>query len=354
MGIGKYLQEKKVLVDREIEKQFPRKITKQWLEHALGKAAYAYDAETISRSMAEPIWDLLDRGGKRWRPALCLLCCAAVGGKEENAMPFTPVVELVHSGTLLCDDVEDDSQKRRGKPCTHRLYGTDIAVNDGCALYFIPLVLLYRNRQKLGEGKINEIYDLYAEEMLRVSVGQATDILWHKGLKSEITEQQYLQMVVNKTGVLARFAAKLGAILGNGSKEQIAALGRFGESLGMGFQIQDDILELTGKEFKKGKGSAGGDIHEGKRTLLVIKTLEKASPSDKKRLLEILDSHPTDEKTIREAISIIERYGAIDYAREKACSVVEKAWLQIDALLPESNAKKLLRELAEFAVKRKI
>ena len=354
MEIKDYLGKKKPLIDSAMEKVLPRKVSKEWLEFALGPAAYSYDAETISKSMAKPIWEYLDRGGKRWRPALTLLACEAVGGSEKDAIPFTPIVELVHNGTLCCDDVEDDSKLRRGKPCMHLIHGVDIAVNNGCSLYFLPLTTLYRNTEKLDAKKVSDIYNLYGEELLRVSVGQAMDILWHKGEKENISEDEYLQMVVYKTGVLARFAAKLGAIVGDGSKEQIDALGKFGEAMGIGFQIQDDILELTGGEFKKGKGSEGGDIHEGKRTLLVIKTLEKASAADKARLLEILNSHPTDEKIIKEAVLIIEKYGAIDYAVKKAKSVVEDAWKKIDSLLPESEAKATLKSLAEYCTQREI
>ncbi len=371
MEIEKYLAEKKPLIDREIEKVLPRKISQKWLEHALGKAAFAYDAETIGKSMAEPIWEYLDRGGKRWRPGLTLLCCEAVGGKEKDALPFAPLIELVHNGTIMIDDIEDDSKERRGKLCTHLIYGTDIACNDSNALYFLGLITLYRNTQKLSTEKRNKIYNLYSEEMLRVCTGQAMDIWWHKGKKAaaegtispgflpegkkaDIKEEHYLQMVVYKTGVLARFAAKLGAILGNGSQRQIEALGKFGEALGVGFQIQDDILELTGEEFKKGKGSPGGDIHEGKRTLLVIKTLEKASADDKRRLLEILDSHPTDAETINEAIEIIKKCGAIEFAREKANRIVESAWKKIDSVIPKSKAKELLHNMALYCTERKI
>ncbi len=354
MDIKKYLERKKPLIDKEIEKVLPRKLSEKWLEHTLGKAKYTYDIETINKSLAEPIWDLVDRGGKRWRPGLTLLCCQAVGGEEEQAMPFTPLIELVHNGTLCCDDVEDDSKERRGKPCMHLIYGADVAVNNGCALYFLPLTLLYKNMQNLPGEKIASIYNLYSEEMVRVSIGQAMDIWWHRGKKPDITEQEYLQMVVYKTGVLARFAAKLGGILGNASREQIDALGRFGEALGIGFQIQDDILELTGERFQKGKGIIGGDIHEGKRTLVVIKTLEKASDKDKERLVEILDSHPTDENVIKEAIEIIKGYGAIEYAGEKAGEIVETAWEEIDKLVPESEAKETLHSLALFCTEREI
>ncbi len=354
LEIEQYLKEKKPLIDREMEKIIPRKISAQWLEKVLGKAKYAYDPETLTKSISAPIWDFLDRGGKRWRPALTLLACEAVGGKEKEAMPFTPIPELVHNGTIMHDDCQDDSKERRGKPCTHLIYGMDIAINTGSIMYFLPMAIFYTNSQKLPEKKVRQVYDMYIQEMMRVSIGQATDIYWHKGQKAEITEQQYLQMCLCKTGVLARFAAKLGAIIGNADSNRAEALAGFGESLGIGFQIQDDILELIGKEFAKGKGGIGGDIHEGKRTLMVIHTLQKASENDRKRLAEILNSHPTKQETINEAIEIIRKNGSIEYAKEKAENIVEEAWNSIDKKLPQSNAKNLLKELADYSVGRKI
>ena len=330
------------MIDKEIEKIIPRKIDAKWLEKVLGKARFEYDAETVTQSVSVPIWDFLDRGGKRWRPALTLLACEAVGGKEKEAMPFTPIIELVHEGTIMVDDCEDDSKERRGKPCTHLIYGIDTAINDGNIMYFLPMAIFYTNTQKLGQEKTRQIYDLYIQEMLRVSIGQAKDIYWHKGKKENVSEEEYLQMCICKTGVLARFAAKLGAIIGNGSREEINALARFGESIGVGFQIQDDILELTGKEFAKGKGGIGGDIHEGKRTLMVIHTIKKANEQDRKRLIEILNSHPTEQETISEAIEIIKKSpikeivvtNTIDIPKEKMISKLKV--ISIASLLSET------------------
>lgn len=354
MDIEQYLKEKKPLIDKEIAKLLPREITPAWLDETLGKPKFAHDAETATAAVAEPIWDFLGRGGKRWRPALMLLCCEAVGGDPEAAKPFVVLPELIHSGTLLVDDVEDNSEMRRGRPATHKIYGTDLAINTGNLMYYLPLRVLYKNTMNLPDSKRADIYDLYSKEMLRLSFGQAMDILWHKGRVADITEEQYLQMCTYKTGCLARFSAELAAILGNSSTAQRGKLGEFASALGVGFQIQDDILELTGKEFQRGKGLAGGDIHEGKRTLLVIKTLEKASPTDKKRLLQILDSHPTDEKTIRTAISIIEKYGAVGYAKEKAREIVENSWGGIGPMLPDTAAKSTLKSLANYCTKREI
>ncbi|RLG70340.1 MAG: hypothetical protein DRO07_00440 [Candidatus Iainarchaeum archaeon] len=352
MDIMQLIKSRKKLIDKEIERVFPRNCTK-WLSLALGKPRYCFDKETIQQSMVDQIWEFLDRGGKRWRPALMISACKACGGSERKALRFAPFVELIHEGTLLVDDVEDNADVRRGKPAMHKIYGIDSAVNNGNAMYFIPLAILYKNINKLTKEQLLQIYNLYAEEMLRLSVGQAMDIHWHKGAKLKISEKAYLQMCAYKTGVLARMAAKLGAILANANKKQIEALGIFGECLGVAFQIQDDILNIAPKSKKWGK-EIGEDISEGKRTLLVIKALQSLPEKEAKELLAILNSHTKDKRKIRKAIALIKKSGAIEYARDKAKRIVKNAWFELEKLLPESKGKEELRAFASFAVERDI
>lgn len=282
--------------------------------------------------------------------------------EQEPVQTYDIEVEETHSyvcngivvhNTLMSDDVEDDSVARRGKACTHKIYGIDTAVNTGAIMYFWPLAKIITNELKLSEEKRLAIYDLYATEMLRVSCGQAWDIEWHHGGYTP-NEKHYLNMCLCKTGVLTRFACQLGAIIGGATKKQYDALGEFGQIVGVGFQIQDDILELTETSFKEKKGSIGGDIHEGKRTLIIIRTLEKASSEDKKRLIEILDSHTTEEKIIQEALDIINKYDGIAYAKKRAEQLVESAWKKVDKALPETNAKIMLKKFAEYLVDRKM
>lgn len=160
-------------------------------------------------------------------------------------------------------------------------------------------------------------------------------------------------MCAYKTGVLARASTKLGGILGNGSEKQIEKLGKFGESVGVAFQIQDDILNLVGEEFGKGKG-VGEDIHEGKRTIMVLHTLKNASEEDKKRLLEILNTHPEDQETIQEAIEIIKKNHSIEYAKAKAKELVEESWKELEPVLINSNAKNILQAFAEYLISRSV
>ena len=353
MDIKEFLKSKLPEIDSKIEKYIPKVPTTNWLESALGKTVFKWDLKGYAASVNIPIWDLLERGGKRWRPVMVGLCAEAVGGKWDEAIEFAPIVEIIHNGTLMQDDVEDDSQARRGEPCTHKKFGIDVAINTGTIMYYWPMAQIYENKFKLTSDQKLKIYEIYFEEMIRVTSGQALDIIWHQGGFTP-NENEYLNMCLSKTGVLAKFACQLGAIVGNATDEQIKALGAFGQIVGTGFQIQDDILELTDDVFKKGKGSIGGDIHEGKRTLIVIRTLEIAKDSDKERLIEILDSHTEKEEELQEALDIINKYDGIDYSKKKAEELVLNAWADADKVLKDSNAKTILKKFAEYLVDRKI
>ncbi|MDD4250850.1 MAG: polyprenyl synthetase family protein [Candidatus ainarchaeum sp.] len=353
LSIKEFLVKKVGLVEKEIENYIPRKANQEWIENALGKTIFELDLEAYSQGVNIPVWDLLDRGGKRFRPILTCLCTEAVGGEWGEGLKVAPIVEIIHNGTLMQDDCEDDSQARRGQPCTHHKFGVDTAINTGTIMYFWPMIKIMNDDFSLGNEKKLRIYDLFISELLRVCSGQVWDIAWHHGGFTP-NESQYLNMCLSKTGVLTKFACQLGAIIGNSDEKQYVALGKFGQIIGVGFQIQDDILELTETSFKEKKGSIGGDIHEGKRTLIVIRTLEVASEKDKKRLVEILDSHTNDEKIILEALDIINKYDGISYAKKRAEELVEQAWDEINLVLKESNAKKVLKKFAEYLVDRKI
>ncbi|MBI2598438.1 MAG: polyprenyl synthetase family protein, partial [Candidatus Diapherotrites archaeon] len=214
-----FLKKQAEKIDKELGKFFPRKISRKWLKKYFGKPEFVFDEFTLSGAVSVPVWDFLDRGGKRWRPALMLLCCEAVGGKEKNALPFSVIPELVHSGTILSDDVEDNAEFRRGKPALHKIYGFDLAVNLGSLLYFLPFVKLL-NKPGISEKQQLELYRVYVLEMLKLSFGQGMDIFWHQGKKERVSGKEYLQMCVFKTGTLARLAAEFGAIIGGGSKGQ--------------------------------------------------------------------------------------------------------------------------------------
>ena len=355
--IVEFLKSEKSEIDRIIEKYLPRKVTPQWLELVFGKPRYAYSLESTQYSLIDPLWDFLDRGGKRWRPILFLLIYEALGGEKNSIIKELVIIpELIHNGSIIVDDIEDKGELRRGKPCLHKIFGEDIAINAGNFLYFFPMIFLEKNKHKLSERQINKFYEIYIQEMINIHFGQGTDIYWHKGKAKEINEDEYLQMCAYKTGCLARMSAKIAAVCANASDEVIERVGKVAEAIGVAFQIQDDILDISlkGKDREAFGKSFGNDIKEGKRTLMVIYTLQKASREERERLIEILDKNENTEEEIIEAIEILEKHNSLDYARKKARKIVEDAWKEAEPLLKENEAKNLLREFVYYLIERKV
>jgi geranylgeranyl pyrophosphate synthase len=342
------IQEK---INHALEKYFPRKINKDKLIEICGKPRYDYEIESINKSIFEPLWNLLDRGGKRWRPALFLWTCEALGLDSEKYIDYAIIPEIIHNGTLVIDDIEDKSFLRRGKPAIHLIYGEDVAINMGNTMYYLPIKIIL-NRKELDKEKKLKLLETYIQEMINLSIGQAMDITWHKLLIENITEKQYLQMCSFKTGSLSRMAVKMAAILANANEEKINALSFFAESLGIAFQIQDDILNIIGNEKIYGK-EIGGDISEGKITLMVVYIFNNAPEKISKRLLEILKSHTNDPKIIKEAINILIEYKAVEYAKNYASKLAKDAWNAINQVLPDSKAKKCLESLTNYLIIRK-
>jgi len=335
-------------IEKALKELLPEKITSAWVENTVGKARWTQDAHAMTHAISKPVWDFMSRGGKRWRPMLMCICCEAVGGSPEKIIPFTVIPELIHNGTLIADDIEDNSDLRRGKPVLHKAFGIDIALNAGNTIYFLPVQLI--TNSSLPDDIKRKAYEIINTQLLKCHLGQAIDIWWHQKTNDVPAEDQYLQVIANKSGSLACMAGQLGALLGGGTDRQIGLLGRFAETTGVVFQIQDDILNISqnqsiGKEL-------GDDIKEGKRTLLVIHTLHQAPAEERERLIEILNMHTSDEKLLREAIDLITKHGSIEYCKKIATQLAEQSWKEIESALPESEAKKQLKELAELLIHR--
>ncbi|HMK94254.1 MAG TPA: polyprenyl synthetase family protein [Candidatus Limnocylindrales bacterium] len=354
MDVEKFLEEKAPLIDRVIEKYIPRKFTKDSILFKVNPPMYSYNLEPLNKAIADPIWDMLDRGGKRWRPALFLLICEALDKHSDCYVDFSIIPEVIHNGTLIIDDIEDSSELRRGKPCTYKIFQMDISVNAGNAMYYLPLLPLMTQKAKLTPKMQRDVYEVYVQEMINLSMGQAMDIAWHRGLANadKLREEDYLQMCAYKTGTLARMSAKIAAVLAGADKQLVEKLGRLAESIGVAFQMQDDILDLTGAEFAKKKGGVGQDITEGKRSLMVIYTLGKADSADRKRLIEILNMHTCEQALRDEAIALMQKYGAIEHVKHTAERIVEESWIETEKLLPTPEAKEKLKTFSEFLIKR--
>lgn len=331
----------------------PERFTTELMNKMYGPARYEYDCDAISQAISVPVWEILNRGGKRWRPVLLLLTAEALGKKADDVVDFVSLCEIVHNGTLAVDDIEDNSDLRRGKPALHLMFGVDIAINAGNAMYYLPLLVLKERKESLPPATLIAAYEVYSQEMINLHFGQGMDIWWHSGKGNDPNTQQYLQMCAFKTGTLARLSAKLAALVCGATAQQVEAIGKFAETIGVAFQIQDDILNLVGDKFSELKG-LGEDIHEGKRTLMVLHCLEHATPAKAARLKEILNSHPSDQTVINEAIALIKETDSITHAAKVAKEIVNVAWSDVETSLPDTPAKLKLKAFADYLVEREI
>jgi hypothetical protein len=204
--IERLILERRGIIDRAIAKYFPRNLDEEKLRFICGSPAYEYDVVALQEAVYKPGWDLMARGGKRWRPLFMMLVIEALGKDPEDFLDFLVIPEVVHNGTLMIDDIEDGSKMRRNKACVHLIYGIDVAVNAGNAMYFIPLLPALKARHRptgktpgenTSRGAVSteallDIYEIYLQEMINISHGQAMDIYWHRGKKTDISEKHYL------------------------------------------------------------------------------------------------------------------------------------------------------------------
>ncbi len=288
------------------------------------------------------------RGGKRIRPALTIIYCAALGGDASKAILPATIIELFHNFTLIHDDIEDNSLMRRGQPTLHVSHGIPIALNSGDAFY--TLIWDVIANIDWPPQKLIELQKMYSSSFRRVVEGQGIELAWYRDNKFDITEQDYFDMISGKTAALIGLSCEVGGYLVGADKKKLQSLRIFGEKLGLAFQIQDDILNIIGN-FKIYKKEIAGDITEGKRTLMVVKVFEKAKTEEKEQLRKILKSNTRDEKELNFAVSLFRKYDSIDYAKNVATRLTEEAKKEI-SWLPETKYKKALIQLADFVVNR--
>ena len=348
------LAEWRPLVDETIEELLPRRIDDAYLTGFFGEPTYQYQPEAIQQALADPIWTLLDRGGKRWRAVLFLIIVDALGEDPEEYLPYACIPEILHNGTIIVDDVEDEARKRRGDRALHHSHGTDIALNAGNAMYFIPLKVIEEYQEGLSDGQRLAIYEMLTHELNRTHLGQGMDIYWHNQKEVAVEEAQYYEMCACKTGCLARIVARLAAIVTDQSEAVQRQLARYAEDLSIAFQIGDDILDVKhtldqagdfGKEF-------GNDIREGKKTLMVIYAVQHASPEEAARLEEILWADENTDEEIMAAIEIMQNVGAVEYANERAAELSASARSHLDDLDLDPEPESHMREFTRFVIER--
>ncbi|MHC3439426.1 polyprenyl synthetase family protein [Natrialbaceae archaeon A-gly3] len=350
------LAEWRPVIDEAIEDLLPREIDADYLESFFGEPTYQYDPDGIQRALADPVWDLLDRGGKRWRAVLFLVIVEAFGEDPEEYLPYACIPEILHNGTIIIDDVEDEASMRRGEPALHHVYGEDVALNAGNALYFLPLKVITHGPKEIPADRRLAAYEMLTHELNRTHLGQGLDICWHNEPGVRISGEQYLEMCACKTGCLARIVGRLAAILTGQSEAVERAVAAYTELTAVAFQIGDDILDVENSLGRAGDFGKdfGNDVREGKKTLLVLHAIEESDPEDAARLQEILEAAENTDEEIGEALTIIEESDSIEYARERALELAVDAQDHLEGLDLEAEPARKLEEFTEFVVERDV
>jgi geranylgeranyl diphosphate synthase type II len=303
------------------------------------------------------VLDYPNRGGKGFRPGLCIAACKAFGGTEAQVINSATSLELFHNAFLVHDDIEDGSEFRRNKPTMHEYNTIGIAINVGDAMNVLSIKPLMMNMEILGPELTWQVFS-EIEHMVRQSVeGQALELGWRKENLCKLTDDDYLRMILKKTCWYTTIhPLRIGAIIGSQGAINADRFNRFGYFMGTAFQIQDDILNLVGDETAYGK-EIGGDILEGKRTLMLIHLLNHSTAKERKRLVHYLKDCRSEESldTAQWVMDRMEHYESIDYARKVSKNMAGAALKEFHSSfgdIPDSEDKKLIESIIMYMIER--
>ena len=284
---------------------------------------------------------IIGSGGKRLRPTLVLLGAEMFSGVNEQVIQAAKVIEYLHTATLLHDDVVDGAETRRARQTVCRIWGNEASVLSGDYLFAMAFYQLTKMRNA-------EVLRLMSDTTTRMARGELLQLT--RSFEAS-DEEEYLEIIINKTACLFAAAIKTGALLAGGSQDSADQLYEYGMALGIAFQIVDDALDYT-DENKTGK-PVGGDLQERKITLPLGQLLEKANDSDRRRLDQILTNQEIEKPQIEEVLNMMKNYDSIQYTLDCSRKYVFKAQRSLEKF-PESNLRQTLFELADFIVSREV
>jgi geranylgeranyl diphosphate synthase, type II len=300
--------------------------------------------------------DYPERKGKYIRPVLVVLTALAMGVPFKRVLKTSAAMQLSEEWMLGHDDFEDNSVKRRGKPALHRIYGPELAVNAGDLLHAIMWKILADNDALLDKKTFKLILDEFHKMLLRTILGQGVEIAWTQKNISKFTDNDWYFIADGKTSYYTiTHPVRLGAILGGANNNQLENLTLFGLNLGRGFQLVDDILDIT-SDFT-GLKVQGNDIYEGKKTVILGHLLRSANRTDKQKILKIMEKK-NDDKTQKEVDWVIKKmhsYGSVDYAEKLAQKYKTKALEIFEKdlkFLSKQPHRQNLRQLIDFIIER--
>jgi geranylgeranyl diphosphate synthase, type II len=326
-------------------------------DQALSGLLAAVPRREPQRPLYGPLSAYLTRSGKGIRPALCLATCRAFGGNPDDALPSATAIEMLHNAFLVHDDVEDDSDLRRGLPTLHAEHGVAIAVNAGDMLTALSVRILRDNLPVLGAPLAWRIYDEFDHMMQQSLEGQAMELGWMRDNRCDVTDDDYLRMVLKKTCWYSFIQpCRIGALIATRDRLDLDRFNRFGCYLGSAFQIQDDLLNLTGDEGRYGKEIAG-DLLEGKRTLMLIHLLRQLDGQDLARVTKYL-GQPRADRSARDTcwiLDLMRTRGSLDRARGLARQLAGATVFEFTRAfgdVPDSEDKYFLRQVITYMINR--
>lgn len=301
-----------------------------------------FGRDTVSsvRAITEIGEYLRGGGGKRIRPVLLLLSAKLQGYTGRGATQLGAVVEIIHTATLVHDDIIDEAQTRRGRPAANTQWGNSKCVLAGDWLYMQSFKIAVRERNF-------RVLDMLIDLTQQMVEGELLQI---EKLGKAITQHEHLDLIYRKTACLFSTCMQMGGLLGGATEEELERLGSYGKNVGMAFQIVDDVLDLTASEEILGKPVAS-DLREGKATMAVIHAYQHATPEEQRKVQKVLDERALNGVTHGDILEILNRYGSLEYANGRAMQYAEAARHDLREFA-ESEYKRALLWIPDFVVAR--
>lgn len=299
------------------------------------------------QSLYEPVKYVLSMGGKRIRPSLMLMAYNMFKDDPESILPTACAIETYHNYTLLHDDLMDNADMRRGMPTVHVKWDANTAILSGDSM----LVLAFQRMMQCAPDKLKPVLDLFTETSLEIGEGQQYDMDFES--RTDVTEDEYIEMIRLKTSVLLACALKLGAIQADAPAEDADNLYKFGELMGLAFQLQDDYLDVYGDPAVFGK-AIGGDILCNKKTYMLINAFNRADDSQRKELMKWVTAEKFDSKEKIAAVTgIYNNVGIKQLAESKIEYYFDQSRKYLAAVNVPEERKAVLTEYTDKMMKRK-
>lgn len=298
-------------------------------------------------SLYNPVRYVLEQGGKRIRPILMMLAYELYKDHPEDIILPAVGLETYHNYTLLHDDLMDNADMRRGNQTVHKKWDANTAILSGDSM----LVLAYRCMQQVSDNKLRPVLETFTETALQVGEGQQYDMDFEK--RNDVSEEEYIEMIRLKTSVLLACALKMGALLADAPKEDTVNLYKFGEQMGLAFQLQDDYLDVYGDPKVFGK-AVGGDITSNKKTYMLINAFNRANAHQREELIRWTTAREFDKQ--EKILAVTQLYNEMNIGRlaqEKIACFFEQSRGYLDAVQVPEQRKAHLREFAGRMMKRK-